>query len=59
MAAGLTGSDDYTAQLHWSEPEERQGTAQEVAAAVAAETDARYPEIDWRATAAALKMEQG
>ena len=59
MAAGLIGSDDYTAQLHWSEPEERPGTAREVAAAVAAETDARYPEIDWRATADALKVEQG
>src|SRR5690554_3074738 len=55
MAAGLTGSDAYTEQFRWSEPEERPGTAQEVAEAVAAELDARYPQIDWRKTAEALK----
>lgn len=55
MSAGLIGSDDYTALLRWSEPQERAGTAQEVAAAVAAEIDAQYATINWQATAAALK----
>lgn len=53
MAAGLIGSDDYTALFRWSERQEREGSAQEVAAAVAAEIDAQYPTLDWRATAAA------
>ena len=54
MAAGLTGSDEYSAGLHWSDPEEREGAARDVVAAVVAEIDARYPTIDWRSTAAAL-----
>jgi Virulence factor len=37
---GLTGSDDYLAQWRWSDEEEREGTAQEVAAAVCAELQA-------------------
>jgi hypothetical protein len=31
---GLGGADDYLAQWHWSDDEERDGTAQEVAEAV-------------------------
>jgi hypothetical protein len=31
---GLHGSDDYLAQWQWSEEEEREGSAQEVAEAV-------------------------
>jgi hypothetical protein len=55
MLAGLTGADAYTAALRWGEPAERAGAAQEIAAAVAAELDAAYPTIDWRATAARLR----
>lgn len=54
MAAGLIGSDEYTAAYRWSDPQERDGTAREVAAAVAAELDARHPRIDWRNTAATI-----
>src|SRR5688500_1929178 len=55
MEAGLIGADDYTSQLRWSAAEERAGESREVAEAVAAELDARYAKIDWRATAEALK----
>jgi hypothetical protein len=36
---GLQGSDDYLAQWKWSEEEEREGPAQEVAQAVKAELE--------------------
>ena len=55
MAAGLINSDDYTEAFRWGESQERAGAAQEVAAAVAAELDAQYPEINWRETAAAIR----
>jgi hypothetical protein len=48
MATGLIGSDEYSNALQWGETLERPGTAQEVAAAVAAEIEAAQPEIDWR-----------
>jgi len=54
MAAGLVGSDEYTDAFQWSEPKERDGTAESVAAAVAAELEARYPRIDWQKTAVSL-----
>ncbi len=57
MAAGLIGSDDYTAALHWSEAVERDGTAKSVAAAVAAELDQQNVTLDWRATVASLRNE--
>jgi cvfA/B/C family virulence factor len=43
-ARGLEGSDDYLAQWHWTEEEVREGTAQDVAAALAREFDAQ---ADW------------
>jgi hypothetical protein len=55
MAAGLIGSDDYTEAFRWGEAQERTGTAQEVAAAVAAELDAQYPTINWHETVAAIR----
>jgi hypothetical protein len=39
---GLQGSDDYLAQWQWSEEQERDGSAQEVAAAVKAELEAKH-----------------
>jgi hypothetical protein len=36
---GLTDSDDYLAQWHWGNEEEREGTARDVAAAVKAELE--------------------
>jgi cvfA/B/C family virulence factor len=55
MAAGLIGSDDYTDAFHWSEQQARTGTARDIAQAVAAELDAHYSTIDWRATVATLR----
>jgi hypothetical protein len=37
MQGGMAQSDDYLAQWHWSDDEERPGSAREVAEAVAAE----------------------
>lgn len=55
MAAGLTGTDGYLAGFIWSEPQERDGSPQEVAAAVAAELESAHPIVDWRRTAETLK----
>ncbi len=54
MAAGLVGSDAYTDQFHWSEPESREGDPATAAAALAGELEARFARIDWQQTAAAL-----
>jgi len=40
---GLHGSDDYLAQWRWSDEEEREGSAQEVAEAVKAELESNCP----------------
>jgi len=40
---GLQSTDDYLAQWNWSDEQEREGSAQEVAAAVKAELEAK----DW------------
>jgi hypothetical protein len=55
MATGLFGSDEYTETFRWSESQEREGTAEEVAAAVAAELDAQFPTLDWRATVETIR----
>ena len=55
MAAGLIGSDEYTEAFRWGEQQERAGSAREVADALVAELDAQHPQIDWRATVAALR----
>jgi len=44
MQRGLQGSDDFLEQWHWGDEEERDGTAQDVAAAVVAELEAG---ADW------------
>jgi hypothetical protein len=41
MERGLTDADDYLAQWRWSEEQERDGTAQDVAAAIKAELEAQ------------------
>lgn len=41
---GLQGSDEYLAQWKWSDEEEREGSAREVAEAVMAELEAK---ADW------------
>jgi hypothetical protein len=42
MREGLAGTDDYLAEFEWSEAVEREGTADEVVAAVSAELCARF-----------------
>lgn len=54
MAAGLTGTDAYLDLLQWSPPQERGGTPEEVAEAVAAEIEAGIESIPWRRTVEAL-----
>jgi Virulence factor len=58
MKAGLTGDDDYLALLRWSEAEERSGSPDDVAEAVAAEIEARFQTIDWNKTVESLKGAQ-
>jgi hypothetical protein len=55
MAAGLTGSDDYTDAFEWSAAQEREGNAQAVASMVASEIDAEFMTINWRAIAQSIK----
>jgi hypothetical protein len=43
-ARGLSAADDYLAQWHWSEEQEREGSARQVAAAVVAELETK---ADW------------
>jgi len=40
---GLTGADDYLSQWNWSEEQEREGTAEQVAQALRKELEARFP----------------
>jgi Virulence factor len=42
MTQGLVGSDAYLEQWHWSDPEEREGSAAEVVDAVARELEAAH-----------------
>jgi hypothetical protein len=55
LATKLTGTDGYLSQFQWSDSQERAGSPEEVVAAVIAELDAAFAEIDWRATAAKIK----
>lgn len=45
MLAGLTSSEDYSDQLRWGEPQEREGAARDVAEAIAAELEAGYASL--------------
>jgi hypothetical protein len=40
---GLSKMDDYLAQWKWTDAEERAGTPEEIAAAVKAELEAKWP----------------
>jgi hypothetical protein len=59
MAAKLTGTDAYLAGFLWGQVNERPGAPADVAAAVAAELEERYPQIDWRKMAADLQSAAG
>ncbi|MCA9901192.1 MAG: virulence factor [Ardenticatenaceae bacterium] len=56
MAANLTGTDAYLDGFRWGEPEEREGSPEAVANAVAAELDTQFAKIDWRKTVENLGM---
>lgn len=43
QAQGLTGSDDYLGEWKWSEEQERNGSAEQVAAAVKKELESKFP----------------
>lgn len=58
MMVGVIDSDEYTDLYAWGEPQEREGSPQEAAQAVAAELEAQYATIDWRATAEALRKQR-
>ncbi len=58
MVVGVIDSDDYTDLYAWGDAQEREGSPQEVAQAVAAELEAQYAEINWRATAEALRKQR-
>ncbi len=55
MALGLTGADAYMDAFKWSEAIEREGSIQEIVAAVVSELDLQMPEIDWRRTVDTVK----
>lgn len=59
MAAGLVGSDVYSALFVWGPTTEAEGSPDEVVRRVAAELDRATATIDWRATAAALRETTG
>ncbi len=43
QSQGLTQTDDYLSQWRWSDEEQREGSAEEVARAVKEELEAKYP----------------
>ena len=59
MSAGLIGSDEYTEAFRWGDQQSRDGAASQVAAAVAAELEQQYEQINWRATVASLRPSDG
>ena len=54
MAAELAGTDQYLGEFHWSDLQEREGSPADVVAAVAAELEAKYPEVNWPKTAESI-----
>ena len=43
QAQGLTGTDDYLGEWKWSEEQERNGSAEQVAEIVKRELEAKFP----------------
>ncbi|NUM46508.1 MAG: virulence factor [Anaerolineales bacterium] len=54
MEAGLTGTDEYLNLMRWGEPQTRDGSPEEVVAALLTELETQYAKIDWRKTAKAV-----
>jgi hypothetical protein len=59
MLAGLTNADAYVEGLTWSDRANRDGSAEDVAQAVAAELEAAYPTVDARAVAQRIRRQAG
>jgi hypothetical protein len=59
MAAGLVGSDAYSDQFRWGEPQEQEGDPAALATAMAAALELQYDEIDWRSAANDLREQLG
>ena len=57
MAARLTASDAYQDGFHWSDPKWRDGSAEEVVTAVAAELEAELEAADWQELIERLRSE--
>jgi hypothetical protein len=58
MIVGVIDSDDYTDLYTWGEPQERDGSPEEAAQTLVAELEEQYAQINWRATADALRKQQ-
>jgi len=58
MAAKRVDGDSYSAGFQWGERQQRDGTPEEAAAALVAEIDAQYTEIDHRSVALRLREER-
>ena len=48
MALGKIGTNSYTDGFYWGDELEQPGTAEETAAAIAAELEKEHPNVDWR-----------
>lgn len=57
MLSKKSDSESYTNGFQWSDPQEREGSAQDVADALLVELEKQYPEIDYRAVAEKLKAQ--
>ncbi|HSG18120.1 MAG TPA: virulence factor [Anaerolineae bacterium] len=58
MAAGLTGTDEYLDGFRWGETQEREGSNEEVAAAVVSELETAYLQLDWQRSVRTIRAEQ-
>ena len=54
MSVGLIDTDEYLSELAWSDPQEREGSPNEVVSAVVAELDEKYPKVEWQKTVESL-----
>lgn len=57
MAAKKTSDDPYMEGFQWGEEQDREGTAQDVAAQIVDELDQKFETIDWQATAKKLRKQ--
>jgi hypothetical protein len=55
MQAGFIGTDAYLNTFRWGDMVEQTGSAKEVAESVAQALEQQFDEIDWKATAMALR----